>query len=152
MGWVTTKTIEELFLKRLYAVGKMSVKDFCDHCYEKRIPYSTGMDPWYSGGSMDREEFDKWHNDNWHIYQIALEELLWRWWLKSWKQNPGQQLVPVFENQEEEIAFLDIQAGDDWPECSEDPKMKILHNIKWKYAKGWRKKYKEIPKLNGFDL
>ncbi len=148
MGYLSTKHLGNLFLRRLYAKGKLSVTDMVEYCKENCIPYTTGIQPWYSGGSLEGEEWESFWKDNWHLYNMGLEHLLFGWWFHSWNECPGQQLVPVFETREQEITFLDFEAGHiDWG-CSEE-ELEILDSIKWKFAPTWRKRYKEIPVLDG---
>ena len=148
MGYLSTKYLGEIFLKRLYAKGKLSVNDMVEYCKEKRIPYSRGLDPWYSGGSLEGDDWEKFWEDNNHLYNMALEHLLFGWWFHSWSECPGQQLLPVFETKEQEITFLDLKAGHiNWGCSFED--LQILDGIQWKFAPTWRKRYKDIPVLEG---
>lgn len=140
-----SKYLHEMFLRRLYAKGKLSINDMVLHMKKNLIPYSRGLDPWYSGGALNPDEFAQWWEHNWHLYHIILEELCFSWWLRSYKQNPGQQIVPVFRNKEEETLFLDFEAGH--LDFSYVEETEAFDNIQWKFAPGWRKRYKEIPVL-----
>lgn len=143
MPYLQSETLNNLFLKRLFAKGKLSVTEMVEHCIKNKIYHSTGM---------AYRDWDNYLENYSHLYGWILTELLYGWWYKDDPRNlPGQQLVPVFRNALEELTFMELQKGYITWDCTEKQRA-TLEGIQWAFAPTWRKRYKEIPVCKGMDL
>tara|TARA_B100000085_G_scaffold279161_2_gene302049 strand:+ start:350 stop:802 length:453 start_codon:yes stop_codon:yes gene_type:complete len=150
MGHFNSTNLQKLFLKRLYAKGKLSITDMVWHCKEKEITAEGNELP-------EGRSFSDYFDDYWYHYDMILEEVIFVWLGESWKQCEGIQLVPILEDPAEVKIWemYNSKGTYDYIDIFNDASTMeyiILHNIRWKFAKSWRKKYKEIPLLGHFSL
>lgn len=141
MGHANLSNICEFFLRRLYAKGKLSIKE----CTDALVA---------AGEKLHASECS--YEDNCMLAH-GLEDVI-RYLLTYWENNGsrGRKDSPVIEpvelsDEQSRILteWLAEGPGFDW-DCGDDGlggEYGILDSIQWKYCKGWRTRYKEVELL-----
>lgn len=136
MGHANLSNISNFFVKRLYAKGKLSIKD----CVEALI--KTGEALHASEGDYDDPE----------TLGLGCEQVV-SYLLEYWENDGvrGRKSSPVIEasdmtDKQSKILSEWVRGeleGDDEYEYFE-----VLDEIQFKFCPGWRKRYKEIEHLS----
>jgi hypothetical protein len=140
MGHAYVANLGEFFINRLYAKGKLSIKE-------------AALAAVKAGETLHASEGE--YEDEGMIAH-GLWEVIWRMIRPSapvvtadgvtW---PGPILIPVGPLTDRQVGSLTKYLNDDnqdWDDESEDDKsaFTVLDTIQWKFAKGWRSRYKDI--------
>lgn len=146
MGHAYLSNISNFFLRRLYAVGKMSIED-CTIALIKAGETLHASEGEYGDadtlkmGLIDLiiflrqgHKFTRFTLENFAKAAMSEEKKL-----KAYIIPDG--LTP---RQKEHLLQYDEGETDDWEEIN----WCEFEHIKWKYAPGWRAKYQKIPRLN----
>lgn len=130
----------ELFLRRLYAKGKLSIRDAYraaarEVAEERNDPDMTLLEAECSLPVAQAVA---------HLLEEKEERLV-----RAGVSFPeGPILVPARELTDEEEAILAIwkRDGEAWPACGfdEGPTL-VLDSIPWRYGPGWRRLYPDVP-------
>lgn len=147
MGHANLRNISDFFIKRLYAKGKLSIREAIDAMVEK------GETLHASEGEYEEPE----------MLGMGLEEVVN--FLRSYdirrevapevrkrvEVPDGGIIEPVSLTKEQEKILWqwDNHQSGKW-DTGDDGKSGeygILDSIQWKFAKGWRKVYPDIPRL-----
>jgi hypothetical protein len=135
MGHANLSNICEFFLKRLYAKGKLSIKDCTVALVE------AGETVHASEGEYEDE----------NMLAFSLEEVV-RYLLEYWENSGsrGKKNSPVIEP----VQMSDDQSKiySEWIEDGEDDdwdtkEFDLLDSVQFRFCKGWRARYKEVELL-----
>jgi hypothetical protein len=148
MGHAYLSNISEFFLRRLYAVGSMSIED-CTVSLQKAGETLHASEGEYEDVDMLKmgltdliiflrcgHKFSRFTLENFTRAAVSGETKLKAYIIPA-------ELTP---RQKENLLQYD-EGGDVWATWDEADWCEFEH-IKWKYAPGWRMKYKKIPRLN----
>jgi len=138
MGVAHLRPICEFFMRRLYAKGKLSIRECVDAMYENGITYDT------SAGSCD----DKPH------LALGMGGVI-RFMLGILPTCPPQEnrfielVDPSDKNKKIVMAWVHDAEDAFSPDSMDDEGFfPQLDDLQWKYTKDWRKKYSQIPRLS----
>jgi len=147
MGYANYTNLSRFFVRRLYAKGKLSMKEAVDAAVNAKE-------------TMHASECDY---PEPYMLGMAFEEIVW-FLLKSHsdgtKKNKGffekdcscsRVVEPVEPLTDEQKNVLELWHDNDssWPGVGDEPEgnYATLDSIQWKFCKGWRKRYPDIPLL-----
>lgn len=129
-----------LFIRRLYAKGKLSIRDAYQAAAREAAEERNDPDMNYLEASCSLPVAQA-------VYHL-LEEKETRRVGPGVAFPDGPILVPAgdLSSEEEEVLARWRTEGHSWPACGfdEGPTL-VLDSISWKFGPGWRKLYPEIP-------
>jgi hypothetical protein len=144
MGHANVANLSEFFVKRLYAKGKLSIREAVKKLQEKGETLHAGE------GEISED----------YALAMGLEDVI-RYLLSYHETKVGtgkRKLNPVIEpvnmSKEQEHVFsewMDPQADISRWDCGNDGtggEYGILDSIEFRYREGWRQRYKEIELLD----
>lgn len=125
MGHANVKNLSVFFIKRLYAKGKITLREAIEGAMAKGLTLNA------SEGAYDDED----------MVGMGLEVCA------SWLQEKG-----VIEPHEPTKAQkLALERADDRTSELNEEDYKALDSIQWKFAPGWRRKYPDLPILHYYE-
>lgn len=147
MGHANFENLSKVFLRQLYANGKVSFKEVAD--------FAISKGEFVHASEGDLKEVEE--------ITTALEEIV-TFWLKPHKVNPNAgrhspefpiveavDLTPeqqrIFDIWAEELNTHEFTTGED----GRSGEYGILDSIKWKLTTPWRKLYPDVPLLGYFE-
>jgi len=137
MGHAYIKNLNDIFLKKIYAKGKVSLRECIDYCIKNKIPLHA------SEGNYFEE----------YMLQLGFAEVV-LFHAHSWNENRHRPNVePIIENdaQLKVISEFNRNGLSDIYESDNDGK--IFESIQWKFTKQTRKMYidKTIPIVENME-
>ena len=135
MGHFYSKSLLTVFIDLMDEMGgQVTMRQVKRHC--KRIKMGAE-------GKCFKGNPDGWKeyiaNHEFH-YTMILHEGIFAWWMKSWKNNPGIQIVPKFKTRKQEIALLEFLADNcDYYDGNAAKVDKILDGIPFSLSPGLKK-------------
>jgi hypothetical protein len=126
MGHASIGHIGEAFLKLLYAKGSLSIREASEVLSKRGIKYQA------SEGNYKDPQLIAW----------AIEDQLFGCW------NVDEKILVPSNPTEEQVQLLKDYADDLISDDADDDGFLPIDYVKWKYNKGWRKKYKEIDVIH----
>jgi len=126
MGHAYVKNLSEILMKRIYAKGKVSIRELVDYCVEHKIALHAS----------ERDYFDE------YMLAYGFEELVLfhaRKWCEN-KHRPNIEAIPETDKEKELVKEF-MENGISNIDNEEDTKTFL--NIKWKFTQGTRKMYIE---------
>lgn len=146
MGHAYLSNISNFFLKRLYAVGKMSITDAIIALQKAGETLHTANGEYSDVDDLQMGVLDL-------IIFLRQDHKVARFSLESFTKAAlsNEKRLKAFiipadltDRQREILCQYDERASDEWDELE----WAEFESIKWKYAPGWRMKYKKIPRLD----
>lgn len=138
MGHARLTNLSNIFVRRLFAKGKVTIREVADVCLAK------GETLHASEGEYEER----------HMVCFGLEDVV-DFLLKKHKYTPHGEPTPVIEpvdmTEEQQKIYEQWIDGDttEW-DCGNDGEggeYGILDSIHFRFAPGWRKRYPDIPIL-----
>jgi hypothetical protein len=135
VGHANLSNVSDFFVKRLYAKGRLSVKD-CSDAMQK------------AGETIHASEGE---HDEPYMLRMGLEDVI-RFMLEFDRDDgPDPIIEPIDPTREQRALLRKWRHGDfsDWDsgDDGEGGEYGAFDAIEWKFAPGWRKRYPKIPKL-----
>lgn len=135
MGHFNSKRLLTIFIDLMEELGgQVTMRQVKWYCRKHRIG---------AEGRCFKDNPTEWKeyiaNYDFH-YTMILHEGIFAWWMKSWKNNPGIQIVPKFKTRKQEIALLEFLADNcDYYEGNEEKVDKILDGIPFSLSPGLKR-------------
>jgi len=154
MGHANLTNISEFLARRLYAKGKLSIREMIDALKRagEQIHASEGSyDEYYmlAMGVVDVICYWYLHHDQ---PTLARRHRTHNPVIEPVGMTPEQQKVfDTWLNDEDDCIFtdgLEVEVDEDQPYPDVGGRIGIFESIRWKYATIWRKSYPEIPLLS----
>jgi hypothetical protein len=129
MGHANVKNLSEFFVRRLYAKGRLSLREALKVAMKKGLTLNA------SEGAYDDEG----------MVGMGLEVVVM--WL-HWEKKVIEPCHPLTPRQQRAITRWDPDEHEEDPESDD---YKAFDSIAWRFAKGWRRKYPELPLLHYYE-
>lgn len=133
MGHADLSNICTFFVRRLYAKGRLSIKE----CVEGLQKAGEAV---HASEGLYEDECMLAFSTEWCVRFLA--------GCQGHSYKPPQMdevIVPILETEEQREVI------DSWRiegEPDDEEKIRILDGIQWRFGPGWRKKYKDVPILS----
>jgi hypothetical protein len=126
VGHANVKNLSEFFIRRLYARGKLSLREAIEGAMAKGLTLNASEGPYDDEGMIG----------------MGLEVCIsWLW--------HEQKVIEPHEPTEAQKHALECLM--DTSTEFEEVDYKALDSLKWKFAPGWRAKYPDLPILHYFE-
>ena len=154
MGHANLTNISKFLARRLYAKGKLSIREMIAGLKRagEEIQASEGAYNEYymlAMGVVDVICFWYLHHDS---STLARQHRTHNPVIEPVDMTPEQQEVfDTWLNDEDDCIFMDnleVSVHEDEPYPDVGGRIGIFESIKWRYARGWRKRYPEVPLLS----
>ena len=133
MGHANLANLSEFFVKHLYAKGKLSIRECTQAMVEKKIELRA------SEGGYEQDYMLALGLSDVVIFLIGLHDTC-----------PAQKekvIEPIDPTDEQKKLIQAWANGDAWAHEPDKDGFLEVDDIQWKFSKGWRRKYHEIPML-----
>lgn len=152
MGHAHLDNITEWMAKRMYAKGKLTMREMVNGLKADKIPFQASEGEYTDYGMLAMGVIDVicfWFNHCGRPTLSSKGKVAYSPVIEPFEMTKEQQEVfKVFlEDGDDNIFMDDIDADieEDEPYPDVGGRIGIFESIKWRYAKGWRSKYPKIP-------
>lgn len=142
MGHGYPENLSKFFIRRLYAKGKLSIRE------ATAAAIAAGEKAEASEGAYDQAEMIS------LFFEIIISALRNHRGPREAHYPAGRAdpvIVPAFLTSNQKQLLQKYDAEELYLDGYDDPETKLFDSIKWKFAPGWRAKYPDIPHLTSIE-